>query len=154
MQHHHITAAECAGVIQSFNAVNPAPFFSYSPLELPAPTSTHFAGGVWSHRRGHQGSWKGDYGSRVSCARTGDEHDFFRAAQLGDLNALGALLATDPSLAHGATLYDRLSVLHVAAANGRSESAQAVGAGYGLTALWSLDQTPKLSCLMKPSDRY
>ncbi|KAL5230097.1 hypothetical protein ABZP36_028873 [Zizania latifolia] len=60
-------------------------------------------------------------GHGVSCARTGDEHDFFRAAQLGDLDALGALLAADPSLARRATLYDRLSVLHVAAANGRIE---------------------------------
>ncbi|KAL5202520.1 hypothetical protein ABZP36_013472 [Zizania latifolia] len=60
-------------------------------------------------------------GHGVSCARTGDEHDFFRAAQLGDLDALGALLAADASLARRATLYDRLSVLHIAAANGRIE---------------------------------
>ncbi|KAL6840905.1 hypothetical protein ACP4OV_029165 [Aristida adscensionis] len=60
-------------------------------------------------------------GHGVSCARTGDEHDYFRAAQLGDLDALGALLAADPSLAGRATLYDRLSALHIAAANGRLE---------------------------------
>jgi E3 ubiquitin-protein ligase XBAT32/33 len=60
-------------------------------------------------------------GHGVSCARTGDEHDYFRAAQLGDLDALAALLAADTSLARRATLYDRLSALHIAAANGRLE---------------------------------
>ncbi|CAL5097336.1 unnamed protein product [Urochloa decumbens] len=60
-------------------------------------------------------------GHGVSCARTGDEHDYFRAAQLGDIDALAALLAADPSLARRATLYDRLSALHIAAANGRIE---------------------------------
>lgn len=60
-------------------------------------------------------------GHGVSCARTGDEHDYFRAAQVGDLDALAALLAADPSLARRATLYDRLSGLHIAAANGRLE---------------------------------
>ncbi|XP_066362945.1 E3 ubiquitin-protein ligase XB3-like isoform X2 [Miscanthus floridulus] len=60
-------------------------------------------------------------GHGVSCARTGDEHDYFRAAQVGDLDALGALLAADPSLARRATLYDRLSALHIAAANGHLE---------------------------------
>ena len=60
-------------------------------------------------------------GHGVSCARPGDEHDFFRAAQLGDLDALAALLAADGSLARRASLYDRLSPLHIAAANGRLE---------------------------------
>jgi len=60
-------------------------------------------------------------GHGVSCARTGDEHDYFRAAQVGDLEALEALLDADPSLARRATLYDRLSALHIAAANGRLE---------------------------------
>jgi len=60
-------------------------------------------------------------GHGVSCARTGDEHNYFRAAQVGDLDALDALLAADPSLARRATLYDRLSALHIAAANGRLE---------------------------------
>ncbi|KQK07698.1 E3 ubiquitin-protein ligase XB3 [Brachypodium distachyon] len=60
-------------------------------------------------------------GHGVSCARTGDEHDFFRAAQLGDLDALAALLDADASLARRATLYDRLSPLHIAAANGHLE---------------------------------
>ncbi|XP_062232575.1 E3 ubiquitin-protein ligase XB3-like [Phragmites australis] len=55
-------------------------------------------------------------GHGLSCSRDGDEHDFFRAAQVGDLDAL---LAADPALAHRTTIYDRLSVLHVAAANGQ-----------------------------------
>ncbi|KAE8774670.1 E3 ubiquitin-protein ligase XB3 [Hordeum vulgare] len=57
-------------------------------------------------------------GHGLSCSRDGDEHDFFRAAQAGDLDALDGLLAADPALARRATLYDRLTALHVAAANG------------------------------------
>jgi E3 ubiquitin-protein ligase XBAT32/33 len=57
-------------------------------------------------------------GHGLSCSRDGDEHDFFRAAQLGDLDALDGLLAADPALARRATIYDRLTALHVAAANG------------------------------------
>uniref|UniRef100_A0ACD5XGW0 Uncharacterized protein n=1 Tax=Avena sativa TaxID=4498 RepID=A0ACD5XGW0_AVESA len=57
-------------------------------------------------------------GHGLSCARDGDEHDFFRAAQAGDLDALEGLLAADPALARRATIYDRLTALHVAAANG------------------------------------
>uniref|UniRef100_A0ACD5WNI8 Uncharacterized protein n=1 Tax=Avena sativa TaxID=4498 RepID=A0ACD5WNI8_AVESA len=57
-------------------------------------------------------------GHGLSCARDGDEHDFFRAAQAGDLDALEGLLGADPALARRATIYDRLTALHVAAANG------------------------------------
>ncbi|KAM0884141.1 hypothetical protein ACQ4PT_031183 [Festuca glaucescens] len=57
-------------------------------------------------------------GHGLSCSRDGDEHDFFRAAQAGDLDALEGLLAADPALARRATIYDRLTALHVAAANG------------------------------------
>jgi len=67
-------------------------------------------------------------GHGVSCARTGDEHDYFRAAQLGDLDALAALLAADTSLARRATLYDRLSALHIAAAHGHLQ-VRAAGGG-------------------------
>lgn len=45
-------------------------------------------------------------GHGVSRAHTGDEHDFFRAVQLEDLDTMGVLLIADASLA---TLYDRLS---------------------------------------------
>ncbi|CAM0885587.1 unnamed protein product [Alopecurus aequalis] len=57
-------------------------------------------------------------GHGLSCSRDGDEHDFFRAAQAGDVDALEGLLAADPALARRATIYDRLTALHVAAANG------------------------------------
>lgn len=57
-------------------------------------------------------------GHGLSCSRDGDEHDFFRAAQAGNLDALDGLLAADPALARRATIYDRLTALHVAAANG------------------------------------
>ncbi|CAM0882358.1 unnamed protein product [Alopecurus aequalis] len=57
-------------------------------------------------------------GHGLSCSRDGDEHDFFRAAQVGDLDALEGLLAADPALARRATIYDRLTALHVAAFNG------------------------------------
>ena len=57
-------------------------------------------------------------GHGLSCSRDGEEHDFFQAAQVGDLDALEDLLAADPALARRATIYDRLTALHVAAANG------------------------------------
>ncbi|KAF7026540.1 hypothetical protein CFC21_038651 [Triticum aestivum] len=57
-------------------------------------------------------------GHGLSCSRDGDEHDFFSAAQAGDVDALDGLLAADPALARRATIYDRLTALHVAAANG------------------------------------
>ncbi|KAF7040839.1 hypothetical protein CFC21_050714 [Triticum aestivum] len=57
-------------------------------------------------------------GHGLSCSRDGDEHDFFRAAQAGDVDALDGLLAADPALVRRATIYDRLTALHVSAANG------------------------------------
>jgi hypothetical protein len=54
-------------------------------------------------------------GHVLSCSRDGA--DLFRAVQHGDLDAL---LAVDPELARRATtIYDRLSLLHIAAANGQ-----------------------------------
>ncbi|XP_062230528.1 E3 ubiquitin-protein ligase XB3-like [Phragmites australis] len=97
-------------------------------------------------------------GHGVSCARTGDEHDYFRAAQLGDLDALGALLAADPSLARRATLYDRLSALHIAAANGHLEVLSMIlDRGVPPDALNRHKQTPlmlaamhgKINCVLK-----
>ncbi|EEE56100.1 hypothetical protein OsJ_04951 [Oryza sativa Japonica Group] len=58
-------------------------------------------------------------GHGLSCSRDTDEYDLFRAAQLGDIHALSALLAADPALARRATVYDRFTALHIAAANGR-----------------------------------
>uniref|UniRef100_A0A453GXD2 RING-type E3 ubiquitin transferase n=1 Tax=Aegilops tauschii subsp. strangulata TaxID=200361 RepID=A0A453GXD2_AEGTS len=57
-------------------------------------------------------------GHGLSCSRDSDEHDFFRAAQAGDVDALDGLLAADPALVRRATIYDRLTALHVSAANG------------------------------------
>lgn len=93
-------------------------------------------------------------GHGASCARTGDEHDFFRAAQLGDLDALAALLAADPSLARRATLYDRLSVLHIAAANGRIEVAHLTASSSSSSlGLRDLLVSPFLSCFLSSSSR-
>ncbi|KAL5227058.1 hypothetical protein ABZP36_015323 [Zizania latifolia] len=58
-------------------------------------------------------------GHGLSCSRDADEHDLFRAAQAGDLHSLDGLLAADPTLARRATIYDRFTALHIAAANGR-----------------------------------
>ncbi|KAL5219718.1 hypothetical protein ABZP36_024431 [Zizania latifolia] len=58
-------------------------------------------------------------GHGLSCSRDADDHDLFRAAQAGDLHSLDVLLAADPALARCATIYDRFTALHIAAANGR-----------------------------------
>ncbi|KAL3530741.1 hypothetical protein ACH5RR_010063 [Cinchona calisaya] len=58
-------------------------------------------------------------GQGLSC-RTNDEHELFSAVLFGDLETVEAVLAKDPSLVHH-KVYDRYSVLHVAAANGQIE---------------------------------
>ncbi|MQL98662.1 hypothetical protein Taro_031381 [Colocasia esculenta] len=60
-------------------------------------------------------------GQGLSCARSGPEHEFFAAVQAGDLELVEGLLAAEPPLVHRTTVYDRLSALHIAAANGRIE---------------------------------
>ncbi|KAF0933655.1 hypothetical protein E2562_018888 [Oryza meyeriana var. granulata] len=57
-------------------------------------------------------------GHGLSCSRDTDEHHLFRAAQVGDIYALGDLLAADPALARRATIYGRFTALHIAAGNG------------------------------------
>lgn len=57
-------------------------------------------------------------GQGLSCG-TYDEHGLFSAVRFGDLETVAAVLAKDPGLIH--TVYDRYSVLHVAAANGQIE---------------------------------
>ncbi|XP_051143831.1 putative E3 ubiquitin-protein ligase XBAT31 [Andrographis paniculata] len=59
-------------------------------------------------------------GQRLSC-RGGEEQGLFAAAQLGDVDAVEAALQRDSSLISRATVYDRNSLLHIAAANGRIE---------------------------------
>ncbi|XP_042421829.1 E3 ubiquitin-protein ligase XB3-like [Zingiber officinale] len=60
-------------------------------------------------------------GQGVSCASSSYEHEFFTAVQAGDLAAVDCALSDDPSLLLRTTIYDRLSALHIAAANGRVE---------------------------------
>ncbi|THU52815.1 hypothetical protein C4D60_Mb10t07910 [Musa balbisiana] len=60
-------------------------------------------------------------GQGLSCASSSYDHDFFTAVQAGDLQAVDSSLKDDPSLLLRTTIYDRLSALHIAAANGRVE---------------------------------
>ncbi|THU51724.1 hypothetical protein C4D60_Mb06t34060 [Musa balbisiana] len=60
-------------------------------------------------------------GQGMSCACSGYDHDFFAAVQGGDLRAVESFIRSDPSLVFRTTIYDGLSALHVAAANGRVE---------------------------------
>lgn len=46
---------------------------------------------------------------------------FHRAVRVGDLEAVGSTLRRDPSLLDRSTIFDRLSPLHIAAANGQVE---------------------------------
>nr|CAD1828702.1 unnamed protein product [Ananas comosus var. bracteatus] len=60
-------------------------------------------------------------GQSLACSRSSDEHEFFSAVQSGDLESIECVLCADPSLLRRATIYDRLSAAHIAAANGRLE---------------------------------
>ncbi|XP_043697278.1 putative E3 ubiquitin-protein ligase XBAT31 [Telopea speciosissima] len=60
-------------------------------------------------------------GQGLSC-RVGEEHGRFSSAvQIGDLDAVVALLERDPTLLHQSSVYDKLSPLHIAAAYGQIE---------------------------------
>lgn len=59
-----------------------------------------------------------EMGQGVSCSRSSDEHEFYSAVQSGDLQSVEAALQYEPGLIHRTTIYDRLSALHIAAANG------------------------------------
>ncbi|KAK1299291.1 E3 ubiquitin-protein ligase XB3 [Acorus calamus] len=59
-------------------------------------------------------------GQGLSCNPTHDHH-FFRAVQTGDLESVECMLQSEPSIIHHTTAYERLSALHIAAANGRME---------------------------------
>ncbi|KAK1265583.1 putative E3 ubiquitin-protein ligase XBAT31 [Acorus gramineus] len=59
-------------------------------------------------------------GQGLSCNPTHDHH-FFRAVQTGDLESVECILRSEPSIIHHTTAYERLSALHIAAANGRVE---------------------------------
>ncbi|KAF3330517.1 E3 ubiquitin-protein ligase XB3-like protein [Carex littledalei] len=60
-------------------------------------------------------------GHGISCARSSDELEFFRALQSGDLDAVREALSLDRDLVHRCTPYGRVSPLHIAAANGHLE---------------------------------
>ncbi|KAF6169170.1 hypothetical protein GIB67_013600 [Kingdonia uniflora] len=59
-------------------------------------------------------------GQGLSC-RASHENGFFTAVQLGELDMVEIMLERDPFLLDQTTVYDRLSALHIAAANGRFE---------------------------------
>lgn len=60
-------------------------------------------------------------GQAPICCRSKLDHQFFEAMEAGDLEMVESALRRDPEILHRTTLYDRLSLLHIAAANGRLE---------------------------------
>ncbi|KAK2643100.1 hypothetical protein Ddye_024863 [Dipteronia dyeriana] len=64
-------------------------------------------------------------GQGLSCGAS-HEHGLFSAVQYGDLETVKVLMERDPSLLLQATVYDRHSALHIAAANGQIEILSAV----------------------------
>ncbi|KAG6493955.1 E3 ubiquitin-protein ligase XB3-like [Zingiber officinale] len=65
-------------------------------------------------------------GQGLSCASASHDHDFFAAVQGGDLGAVESSLTANPYILSRTTIYDRLSALHIAAANGRVEVLSAI----------------------------
>ncbi|KAL0436822.1 UNVERIFIED_CONTAM: putative E3 ubiquitin-protein ligase XBAT31 [Sesamum radiatum] len=59
-------------------------------------------------------------GQGLSCS-TSEEQGLFSAVKLGDLETVEAVLERDSALVHHSTVYDRNSLLHIAAANGQIE---------------------------------
>lgn len=60
-------------------------------------------------------------GQGLSCTWSRQENEFFGAVQAGDVEMIESLLEAEPGLLQKTTVYDRLSPLHIAAANGRIE---------------------------------
>ncbi|KAJ6819207.1 E3 ubiquitin-protein ligase XB3 [Iris pallida] len=60
-------------------------------------------------------------GQGLSCVGPSREVGFFHAAQSDDADAVGSTLRWDPTVLDWTTVYDHLSALHIAAANGRLE---------------------------------
>ncbi|KAJ0962382.1 hypothetical protein J5N97_030210 [Dioscorea zingiberensis] len=60
-------------------------------------------------------------GHGLSCSRSSYEHEFFTAVQSGNIELVELALRRDPEIVYQTTIYDRLSAVHVAAANGRLE---------------------------------
>ncbi|XP_068642179.1 putative E3 ubiquitin-protein ligase XBAT31 [Aristolochia californica] len=59
-------------------------------------------------------------GQGPSCRLT-QENGFFESVRMGDLDTFEAVVEREPEIIHRTTVYDRLSPLHIAAANGRLE---------------------------------
>lgn len=88
-------------------------------------------------------------GQGLSCRGDGGEQDLFRAAQVGDLDAVERLLAGDPSLSlRAATIYDRLSALHIAAANGQVQVLSMLLERGGIDVVSRKKQTPLMVAAM------
>ncbi|KAI3864909.1 hypothetical protein MKW92_048025 [Papaver armeniacum] len=58
-------------------------------------------------------------GQGLSCTRNSDDGGLFNAVKIGDLECVESLLRRNPSLIHQLTVCDKLSSLHIAAANGQ-----------------------------------
>ncbi|XP_021720874.1 putative E3 ubiquitin-protein ligase XBAT31 [Chenopodium quinoa] len=98
-------------------------------------------------------------GQGMSCASPNNhENGIFKAAQMGDLDTLVSELEDDPSLLYEFSLYDRNSLLHVAASYGQIEVVSwLLERSVNLDALNRHKQTPlmmaaihgKISCVEK-----
>lgn len=98
-------------------------------------------------------------GQGMSCASPNNhENGLFKAAQLGELDAIKSEFEDDPSLLHQFSLYDRNSLLHVAAAHGQIDVVSwLLERSVNLDALNRHKQTPlmlaamhgKISCVEK-----
>ncbi|KAG0481733.1 hypothetical protein HPP92_012591 [Vanilla planifolia] len=61
-------------------------------------------------------------GQNLSCgAQPSVDQDFFSAAQYGELKVVESILRRDPGILRRTTPFNRLSILHIAAANGHVE---------------------------------
>ncbi|KAG1365771.1 E3 ubiquitin-protein ligase XB3 [Cocos nucifera] len=65
-------------------------------------------------------------GQDLSCGRLNLDHQFFKAMETGDLEMVESALRRDPEILNKTTLYCRLSLLHIAVANGRLEVLSAI----------------------------
>ncbi|XP_072976324.1 E3 ubiquitin-protein ligase XB3-like [Typha angustifolia] len=88
-------------------------------------------------------------GQELSCSRSSDEHEFFTAVQVGDLEMVESALQNEPNWLRRTTIYDRLSALHIAAANGRIELLSMILArGVGPDVVNRHKQTPLMLAAM------
>lgn len=74
-------------------------------------------------------------GQGLSC-RASDEHGLFTAVQCGDLETVEVVLKKAPSLIQHASVYDRNSAMHIAAANGQIEVGSSLPFGCFFSLIW------------------